>query len=135
MYHFIKIFHKREVDQMCGPHEKTQLAVVWTQGDREVADKMVFKYIKTAKTNGWWRHITLIVWGPSVRLLANDAGLQEKAGELLALGVDMKANADTADEYGAAGNLQTLGIDVKDLGLGLTEVLQDENEDWAVLTV
>lgn len=118
---------------MCGPHERTQLAVLWTRGDRETADSMVYMYVRNAKLNSWWRHITLIVWGPSIKLLAEDHDLQEKTKELIAIGVDVKSCSAAANMYGATDTLVALGVDVKGMGPGLTDVLQDE--DWAVLSV
>lgn len=118
---------------MCGTHEKTQLAVLWTRGDREMADTMVYMYVRNAKMNGWWRHITLIIWGPSARLLAQDEALQEKTRELMAIGVNVEACVNCADMLGVSDKLLALGITVKAMGLELTEMLQDE--DWSVLSV
>ncbi|WP_197092805.1 hypothetical protein [Labilibaculum euxinus] len=58
-------------------NRKQKLAVVWTSGDRDVALKMVFMYTYNAKKMGWWDEINLIVWGPSSKLLCEDAELQE----------------------------------------------------------
>lgn len=118
---------------MCGTHDKTGLAVLWTRGDRETADTMVYMYVRNAKQNGWWRHIKLIVWGPSARLLAGDAALMEKTKELMAIGVDVEACVSCADMLGVTEQLQAGGIAVKGMGLELTQVLQDE--EWAVLSV
>lgn len=120
---------------MCGPHGKTQLAVLWTKGDRAAAETLVFKYIGGAKANGWWRGISLLVMGPSVSLLSCDKDLQEKTRELIQAGVEVKASADEAQASGSSEMLRALGVDVKELAEGLTEILQDEFEDWAVLTV
>jgi hypothetical protein len=49
-----------------------KLVVLWTSGDPEVAKKMVFMYTYNAKKHGWWEDITLVVWGPSAKLLAED---------------------------------------------------------------
>jgi hypothetical protein len=54
-----------------------KLLMVWTSGEIEVAKKMVFMYSMNAKLHGWWDEVTLLVWGPSSRLLAGDADLQE----------------------------------------------------------
>jgi hypothetical protein len=120
---------------MCGPHGKTQLAVLWIKGDRATAETLVFKYIRSAKANGWWRGISLLVLGPSVSLLAGDKDLQDRTRELTQAGVDVKAGADEAQASGSSETLRALGVDVQELSEGLTEILQDENEDWAILTV
>jgi len=54
-----------------------KLVIVWTSGDRYVAERMVFMYATASKTNGWWDRVRLVVWGPSAKLLAEDKGLQE----------------------------------------------------------
>ena len=49
-----------------------KLVVIWSSGDREVALHMVFMYSKNSKLKGWWDEVTLVVWGPSAKLLAED---------------------------------------------------------------
>jgi hypothetical protein len=113
--------------------EKTKLAVLWTRGEREMADTMVYMYVRNAKLNSWWRHVMLIVWGPSAKLLAEDPGLQEKTRELLEIGVDVEACVACAELYGVTEKLKALGVTVRGMGLPLTEMLQDES--WAVLSL
>lgn len=120
---------------MCGVHEKSKLAVVWTRDDREVADTMILPYLTEAKENKWWRHVALIVWGPSVRLLANDAELLQGITKLAELGVEVKVDAGAAKRFAVEESLQRAGIAVQPLGYGLTDVLADENEEWATLTL
>ena len=56
--------------------EPSKLVVVWTSGDREVAQKMVYMYTYNAKKNEWWDTIRFVVWGPSSKLLSEDKELQ-----------------------------------------------------------
>ncbi len=42
-----------------------KLVVLWTSGDKEVAEKMVLMYTFNSKRFDWWKDITLVVWGPS----------------------------------------------------------------------
>jgi hypothetical protein len=70
-----------------------------------------------------------------VALLAGDSDLKEKARALIGAGVDVKAGEDEARAAGAAEALGALGVAVKPLGEDLTEILQDEYEEWAILTV
>ena len=58
------------------PVKPEKLFVLWSSGDREVAKKMVFMYTLNAKLKGWWNDISLIVWGPSAKLVSEDKGLQ-----------------------------------------------------------
>ena len=54
-----------------------KLVVLWTNNDKEVATKMVFMYTLNAKIKEWWKEVCLIVWGPSAKLLSEDAELQK----------------------------------------------------------
>ena len=49
-----------------------KLVILWSSGDREAALKMVFMYTYNAKKYEWWDDLTLLVWGPSAKLLSED---------------------------------------------------------------
>ena len=49
-----------------------KLAVLWTSGDPDVAEKMGFMYTYNAKKQGWFDEVVLIVWGPSAKLLTEN---------------------------------------------------------------
>lgn len=119
---------------MCGVHEKTKLAVLWTRDDHDLASSMIIPYLLEAKENKWWHHVAVILWGPSIRLLAQDASLQRSVSRLVELGIEVKADAGAAKRFEAEEALQGCGITVTPLGYGLTDVLADENEEWATLT-
>lgn len=118
---------------MSEQQEKAKLAVLWTRGEREMAETMVYMYIRNAKLNGWWRDILLIVWGPSAKLLAGDANLQEKTRQLLDIGVQVEACVACTDLYGVSERLRGLGVTVRGMGAPLTEMLKDEG--WTVLAL
>ncbi len=109
----------------------SKLAVVWTSGDRDVALKMVFMYTLNAKSRGWFDEVTLIVWGPSSKLLSEDAELQTEVTEMKDAGVELVACKACADSYGVSGQLEELGIEVKYMGVPLTEMLKG---DWVTVT-
>lgn len=102
-----------------------KLVILWTSGDRDVALKMVFMYAGNAPRNGWWDDITLIVWGPSAKLLASDGELQEAVSGLAAEGVTLEACKACADQYGVSGQLAEMGIDVRYMGEALTSYLKE----------
>jgi hypothetical protein len=109
----------------------SRLAVLWTSGDREVALKVAFMYTHNAKLRGWFDEVTLIVWGPSSRLLAEDEELQESVRQMAEAGVEIVACRACADSYGVSETLERMGIDVKYMGVPLTEMLKG---DWEVIT-
>lgn len=110
-----------------------RLAVLWTSGDRDVALKTAFMYALNSKRRGWWRDVSLIVWGPSADLLAQDEELQDVLGSLREEGVELLACKACADQYGVSDTLGELGVDVKYMGQPLTGLLKDPS--WRVISV
>ena len=113
------------------PQEPSRLAVLWTSGDPEVATKVAFMYTLNAKRQGWFDEVTLIVWGPSSKLLTENTELQEAVAGMAEVGVELVACKACADSYGVSGALEALGIEVKYMGQPLTEMLKG---DWKVVT-
>jgi hypothetical protein len=99
--------------------------VVWTSGDRDVALKMVFMYTFNAKKNGWWKDITLLIWGPSAKLLSEDKELQDYLKKMQEIGVIIVACKACADSYGIADKLTELGINVRYAGTELTNYIKE----------
>lgn len=104
---------------------KDKLVVVWSSGDREVAEKMVFMYTLNSKIRQWWKEVTFIIWGPSAQLISEDIELQECLEKLKDAGVILEACIACADMYRVSKKLAALGVNVKPMGLPLTEYLKD----------
>ncbi len=100
------------------------LTVLWTSGDPEVAHKVAFMYVHNAKRAGWFADVSLIIWGPSARLLAADESLQADVRAMLEDGVRVQACAVCARLYGVVDALQGLGIRVEPMGEVLTGALK-----------
>jgi len=105
---------------------KEKMVIVWTSGDREVALKMVFMYTLNAKKRGWWDDITLVVWGPSAKLLTEDKELQETMKQIMDSGVTVKACKGCSDQYGISEKLEELGITVLYIGKELSDYVKEE---------
>jgi hypothetical protein len=101
------------------------LVVVWSSGDKEVALKTVFMYTANAKRHGWWERVTLVVWGPSAKLLIEDGELREYVDKMKETGVELEACKSCSDMYGCSDGLVELGIDVKYMGVPLTTYLKE----------
>jgi hypothetical protein len=109
----------------------SRLAVIWTSGDPDVAHRVCFMYTDNAKKQKWFDEVTLIVWGPSARLLAGDKDLQAKVKGMLDDGIKVQACVACAESYGVTEQLRKMGIEVKPMGKPLTELIQ---QGWHVLT-
>jgi hypothetical protein len=96
-----------------------------------VAHRVCFMYTHAAKRANWFDEVTLVVWGPSAKLLSEDEELQTKVKSMMADGVGVQACVVCADAYGVSDKLRAMNIEVKGMGKPLTDMLQS---DWKVLT-
>ena len=110
----------------------SKLAVLWTSGDPDVAEKMAFMYTYNAKKQGWFDEVVLIVWGPSAKLLSENKMLQEYVKKMQDAGIKVEACMACARMYEVDGKLQELGIDVKGMGVPLSNYLK---EGWKTLSL
>jgi len=105
---------------------KTHLYVLWTNGDPITAEKMVFMYTINSLIHGWWKKVTLIIWGAPAKLVSEDVNMQKKVKEALDAGVHITACKACADQLGVTESLEKLKIEVKYWGASLTELLANE---------
>jgi len=103
-----------------------RLLVIWSSADREVALSMVFMYTLNAKLHQWWDEVTLLVWGPSDRLLVEDRELRDHVKQMIDAGVRVIACKACADGFGVTEQLESLGIDVFYTGEFLTNWLKSD---------
>jgi len=109
-----------------------KLAVLWTSGDPDVAEKMAFMYTYNAKKQGWFDEVVLIVWGPSAKLLSENKMLQDYVKKMQEAGIKVEACMACAKMYEVDGKLIELGIDVKGMGVPLSNYLKD---GWKTLSL
>ncbi len=109
-----------------------KLAVLWTSGDPDVAEKMGFMYTYNAKKQGWFDEVVLIVWGPSAKLLSENKMLQDYVKKMQEAGVKVEACMACARMYEVDKQLAEMGIDVKGMGVPLTSYLK---EGWRTLSL
>lgn len=107
-----------------GMKDKEHLYILWTNSDPVTADKMVFMYALNSLKKGWWKEVTIIIWGSTAKLAGENAEIQSKIKELSAAGVKFSACKACADQLGVTGNLLGLGIEVKYWGEPLTEIMK-----------
>lgn len=100
------------------------LVIVWTSDDPYVAERVALMYTHAAKLNNWFDNVTLIVWGPSAKLIAENIKLQEKVKQMIADGVIVEACSACSDAYGTTKILQELGYNPKPMGVPLTTYLK-----------
>jgi hypothetical protein len=109
-------------------NSSNHLVVLWTSGDPDVAHRVCLMYTHAAKKNNWFDEVTLIVWGPSARLLAGDKDIQNKLNSMQKDSVFVQACIVCTNSYGVTENLKKLGIEVKGMGKPLTDYLKSDTK-------
>jgi len=103
-----------------------RLVVIWRSDDPEIFHSALYLYTHNAKRFKWFDEVTLVVWGPSQKLLAEDEEILAKVRKMQADGVVVMADIDAANDYGLQEKIRDdLGIRVMILGPFLTRFLQE----------
>ena len=101
-----------------------KLHVLWTTGEKDVALRMIFVYLLSAKANGWWDEVNLIIWGPSAKLVGENRLIRQELDLLMQSGITIEACQACTDSYKVTDKLKELGITVRFMGEPFTEYLE-----------
>jgi hypothetical protein len=100
------------------------LVVVWASGDPEVALKSCLMYAHAARKYNWFKEVILVVWGPSEKLLAENAAMKDKVAAMKKDGIMVEACVACSNMYGVTNELKVCEVDVKGMGVPLTKYLK-----------
>lgn len=103
-----------------------KLVVVWTSDDPYLAERMVLMYTHAAKTAGWFSEVTIIIWGPSAKMVSENLKIQEKLKAMQNDGVEIQACIACANAYGVTEDLKNLNFEVKGMGKPLSDYLKSD---------
>jgi hypothetical protein len=109
-----------------------KLCIIWSSRDPEVARNLVFMYGGNALPKGWWKEVTLVVWGPSQQMLAFDAATRKELTLLQERGVHIIACRACAERYNLTAVLEEMGLEVDYVGAFFTSVLK--SREWSSVT-
>jgi len=112
---------------------KNNLLIVWSNGDKEVANKFPLLYSSVILEREYWKKAHLMLWGPSILLAKKNKKIQQQLLEIQATGVKMSACIVCVEDYKAVKKLEKLNIKIKHTGVLLTKALKSEK--WAVMTI
>ncbi len=112
--------------------EVSKLTVLWYSDDPMVAERVALMYSGVAKQFGLFEDVSIIIWGPSAKLVAENKEIQVKLKEMMKNGVSMNVCITCANMYGVTDQLKALGINVDVMGVPLTSALK--SVDTSVLT-
>jgi len=108
--------------------KSNKLNILWTNADLLTSEKMVMMYATNSMLRHWWDEVTVIIWGATAQLVAENNMMQERIKLAQHAGVHFSACKACADQLGVAEKLVDLGIEVIYWGVGLTEILKSEEK-------
>ncbi|MEM1484545.1 DsrE family protein [Oscillospiraceae bacterium PP1C4] len=103
-----------------------ELYILWTNADELTSQMMVMMYARNAMLHHWWDSVTVIIWGATAKLVAENKIIQEEMLLAKQAGVHFSACIACAINLGVRENLESLGVEVIPWGQGLTQLIQDK---------
>lgn len=58
--------------------EQDRLYILWTNDNVLTSEKMVLMYAQTSVLKYWWKEVTVIIWGATAKLAAENELIREK---------------------------------------------------------
>jgi hypothetical protein len=104
-----------------------KLLIVWSSAEKEVAQKLILLYGSVILERKYWDEVTIMIWGPSAKLLAEDEAIQEQFKKVQESGVVFNACVVCSDDYGVSQKLKSLGVALIHTGEMLTEALKSSD--------
>lgn len=109
-----------------------KLLIVWSSGEKDVATKLILLYGSVMLERKYWDEATIMLWGPSAKLLSQDLELQQKVKDVQSTGVKFNACVVCTDDYQISAKIESLGIELIHTGEMLTSALK--SDDIKVIT-
>lgn len=106
--------------------KENHLHILWTDDNPITAEHMVVMYSKNAILKDWWKDVTVIIWGATSKLVAENENVQKLIKECEEVGVEFSACLACANNLGTTEKLRELGIELKFWGQPLTELIKNK---------
>ena len=109
---------------------KKTLHILWVNDNPITAENMVFMYATNSLLQGWWKKVHLIIWGATVKLICEDAKLQELLKKFHNAGGNVSACKRCAENLGCLEQIEKVeGVDeVFYIGEAFTKILKDDEK-------
>ena len=95
--------------------EKTSpesVTILWSSNDPGVFYNCITPYYSYSCEKHCWKEMNLLMWGPSVRLLAENQELQDDLSELISKGLKVKVSKYSMDKFKVTQKMSQIGIEV-----------------------
>lgn len=104
------------------------LHILWTNADLDTSELMVFMYATNSMIHHWWKDVTIIIWGATAKLVAENEKIQERIKIASQAGVKFSACAACAKKLGVEAQLKELGLEVIYWGEPLTQLIKENQK-------
>jgi hypothetical protein len=104
--------------------EAKKLYILWTNDNVHTSQAMVMMYATKSMLYRCWDAVTVIIWGVTAQLAAENEAIQEHIKVAQNVGVKFSACVTCARQFGAVDKFRELGIEVEPWVEPLTAILQ-----------
>jgi len=112
--------------------KEKKLHILWTNDDLLTSLHMVIMYATKSMLYRCWDAVTVIIWGATAKLAAENGMIQEEIKVAQNVGVKFSACVTCAQQFGATEKFTELGIAIEPWVEPLSELIQ---KGEALLTV
>ncbi|MCL2216839.1 MAG: DsrE family protein [Defluviitaleaceae bacterium] len=105
--------------------EPRAVHILWKDASIETSRFMVLFYATNSKMNNLWDNVTVILWGATVKLAAENEVIQEEMKVAQHVGVKFSACASCARRMGLTEKLEELGVEVVPWVEPLTDLIKN----------
>lgn len=102
-----------------------KLNILWTNADILTSEKMVMMYATNSMISKWWDEVTVIIWGATAQLVAENEDIKTYIKMAQQAGVKFSACKACTDQLGVSAVVAALDIEIIYWGEGLTELLKN----------
>ena len=105
-------------------NEDKSLHILWTNSDIDTSLHMVMMYATNSMLRHWWDEVTVIIWGGTAKLVAENEMVQQKMKLAMQAGVKFSACVACASIFGVVDKLKGMDVEVIGWGQKLSEIMQ-----------
>ena len=104
--------------------ESRDLHILWTNDNVYASNMMVMMYATNSMLYQLWDSVTVIIWGGTVKLVAENEMIQEQLKTAQHVNVKFSACISCATQFGVVEKLEELGVDVVPWTEPFTEIVR-----------
>jgi len=106
--------------------DNNNLYILWTNDNIETSINMVIMYAKASLLKKWWDKVKVIVWGDTLKLVAENKEIQQAINQAKHIGVEFSGCLACATNLNVVDKLKDFDLDLKYWGEDLTKLIKNK---------